>query len=165
MRTLPIFVFIGLLAAAGIFIALLVADLPDVVAVHFDAAGRADGFATREASREFMLAFTLGTPMFVMLVTALLPRVLPASMVNVPNRAYWLAPERSRETLAYLSGHGTWFACLLVIFLTVVAYLLVRANLTQPPVFPTRLLIAALLMLFASIGVWALCMFRRFAMP
>jgi len=165
MRILPILVFVGLLAAAGFVVAIEATDLPDIVAVHFDAAGHANGFAPRAAAREFMLAFTLGTPLFVVLVTALLPRALPASMVNIPNRDYWLAPERSRESLAYLGEHGVWFACILLVFLTAVAHLLVEANLTQPPLFPTRLLIAALLMLFAAIGAWALGMFRRFAMP
>lgn len=165
MRKFPLVLFGALLAAAAARVVSLAAALPPIVAVHFNAAGDANGFMTREGCRQFMLTLTLGAPLFVVLVTALVPRLVPPSMVNVPNRAYWLAPERSRDSIAFLSEQGVWFGCILLVFLTVVDWLLAKANESQPPVLPTGLFIASLAVLFAAIGLWALRMFQRFSLP
>lgn len=165
MRVFPIVLFALLLAAAGGCVELIAAGLPPIVAIHFDGAGNANGFATGADCREFMLAITLGAPAFVALLTVLVPRSVPPSMVNIPNKAYWLAPERARGSIAFLCEQGIWFASILLAFLIAVDWLLAKANAVQPPLFPTRQFMACLFLLFAAIGVWALRMFQRFSLP
>jgi hypothetical protein len=165
MRVHPILLFAVLLPAAAFRVSSLGAHLPGIVAVHFDGAGNANGFTTGDDCRRFMLSFTLGAPLFVVLVTALIPRLLPPSMVNVPNRAYWLAPARARQSVIFLSEQGVWFGCIFLAFLVCVDELIARANQTAPPAFPTRVFIGSMVLFFAAIGVWAARMFRRFRLP
>ena len=165
MRKFPIVVFGALLATAAWRVNLLAGGLPERVAVHFDASGNPNGFATREGCRRLMFWFTLGAPAFIVLVTALIPRLIPPAMINIPNRDYWLAPERAGESVSFLSEQGIWFGCIFLAFLAFVDELLVKANSTTPPVFPTRLFLGSMLLLFAAIGIWAVRMFKRFRQP
>jgi serine/threonine-protein kinase len=154
-----------LLAAAAWRANLLTGRLPEIVAVHFDASGSPNGFATRESCRQLMLWFTLGAPAFIVLVTALIPRLIPPAMINIPNRDYWLAPERAAESVSFLSEQGIWFGCIFLVFLAWVDELLVEANSITPPAFPTGAFLGAMALLFAAIGLWAVRMFRRFGRP
>jgi len=165
MRKFPVLLFVMLLAAATALILYSVPELPELVAVHFNAAGRANGFMTRTGCRDFMLASTLGMPLLIVIATTLLPRVLPASLINIPNRDYWLAPERAHDSLVFLSEQGLWFGCILVLFLASVDGMLVKANAVSPPEFPNALLIAMLILFFCAVGAWGLRMLRRFRAP
>jgi hypothetical protein len=33
----------------------------------------------------------------------------PAALINLPNKSYWLSPERKQETIAVLSRQFLWF--------------------------------------------------------
>jgi hypothetical protein len=165
MRKYPIVLFCALLAAAAWRVSVLAGYLPEIVAVHFDASGNPNGFTTREGCRQFMLWFTLGVPVFIVFVTVLIPRLLPPTMINIPNRAYWLAPERTGESLRFLSEQGVWFGCIFLAFAACVDELLLKANSTMPPVLPTGQFVGSMMLLFAAIGVWAVRMFRRFGRP
>jgi uncharacterized membrane protein len=165
MRKFPLLLFAVLLAGAAALILSFTEQLPELVAVHFDASGRPNGFTTREGCRDFMLISTLGAPLFIAIVTALIPRLLPPSMVNIPHREYWLAPERARDSIAFMSEQGIWFACILVVFIADVDWMLVRANAVSPPAFPSSLFIATLMLFFCAVGFWAVCMFKRFRRP
>jgi hypothetical protein len=154
-----------LLIAAAWRVSVLADSLPGIVAVHFDASGRPNGFASREVCRQFMRSFTLGAPLFIVFVTALLPRLIPHSMINIPYRAYWLAPERAGETVDFLSDQGVWFGCIFLVFLAFVDEFLVRANASTPPAFPTGSFMGSMALLFAAIVVWGARMFSRFRRP
>jgi len=165
MRIFPLISFVLLLTAAALLVSTLSGDLPDVVAVHFNAAGVANGFMRREECRGFMLFFTLGAPVFVAAVTGLIPRLFPPSMLNIPNRGYWLAPERAEDSIAFLSDQGVWFACILVIFLASVDWMVAKANASAPPNLPAGRFGGIMACFACAIGVWALRMFRRFRLP
>jgi uncharacterized membrane protein len=165
MRKFPLLLFAVLLAAAAVLIRYFAAELPELVAVHFDAAGRANGFMTRTGCRDFMLVSTLGVPLLIVIATTLLPRALPVSLINLPHRDYWLAPERAHDSLVFLSEQGLWFGCILVLFLAAVDGMLVKANAASPPQFPSALFIAMLILFFCAVGVWGLRMVRRFRAP
>jgi uncharacterized membrane protein len=165
MRKFPLLLFVILLIAAAVLILQLAGRLPDWVAVHFDAAGRANGFMTRAGCRDFMLLSTLGAPLLIAIATALLPRLVPASLINIPHRDYWLAPERASASLLFLSEQGLWFGCIFVVFLAAVDGLLVKANSVSPPEFPNRLFVVTLILFFCVVGAWFVRMLRRFRAP
>jgi hypothetical protein len=165
MRKFPLLLFAVLLAAAAVLIRYFAAELPELVAVHFDAAGRANGFMTRTGCRDFMLVSTLGVPLLIVIATSLLPRLLPTSLINIPHRDYWLAPERAHDSLVFLSDQGLWFGCILLLFLAGVDGMLVKANALSPPQFPNALLIGMLSLFFCAVGAWGLRMLRRFRAP
>jgi hypothetical protein len=157
--------FVLLLGAAALWVDTLAERLPDVVAVHFNAQGAGNGFMTRAGCRKFMMLFTVGAPAFIACVTALLPRFLPASMLNIPHRDYWMAPARAAQSIAFLSEQGIWFSCVFLVFLAVVDWMLVKANGQVPPAFPTTPFLAVLVLFFCAVGIWAQRMFKRFGRP
>ena len=165
MRKFPPLLFAMLLGGAAVFILVLTRQLPELVAIHFDASGRPNGFTTREGCRDFMLLSTLGAPLLIVIATSLVPRLLPGSMINIPNRDYWLAPERARDSLVFLSEQGVWFGCILVLFLAGVDLMLVKANGVSPPAFPSSAFIATMMLFFCAIALWAMRTFRRFRRP
>lgn len=165
MRIFPIMLFGVLLLAAAILVSSLCATLPQLVAIHFDAAGVANGFAPRASVRSFMFAFTLGAPLFIAAVTGLLPRMLPASMINIPNRGYWLAPDRAADTVNFMSDQGIWFGCIFVIFLGGVDWMVVKANSSVPAGLDSTKFIEMLIAFFVAIAWLMVRMFRRFRAP
>ena len=165
MRMFPLISFALLLTAAALLVAMLSGGLPAIVAVHFNAAGTANGFMTREDCRSFMRIFTLGAPIFVAAVTGLVPRLVPPSMINIPNREYWLAPERAENSIEFLSEQAIWFACILATFLASVDWTVARANAATPPHFPTARFAWIMAVFACAIAMWALRMFMRFRVP
>jgi hypothetical protein len=89
------------------FFVLLVRDagrMPERVATHFDWRGQPNGWMSSQGYLAFMAVFGLVFPL-VPAGLCLLLRFLPDSLINVPHREYWLAPERRGETAGYLIRH------------------------------------------------------------
>jgi serine/threonine-protein kinase len=82
--------------------------------------------------------------------------------LNLPNRDYWLAPERREQTAAYLTAHTAWLAALLGLFALAVHLLVVRANQSVPPRLETGALLAALLAFSIVMLAWVAALARRF---
>jgi uncharacterized membrane protein len=102
--------------------------LPERVSSHFDAAGRPNGWMSRDATVEFSVFLGIFLPI-IMIGLTLLGGFMPASMMNLPNRDYWLAPPQRRAMRWTLLRFGLWFACLNVLFVTGIHGLVVLANL------------------------------------
>ena len=156
--------FAVMLGAAAAFVAATSRMLPPLVASHFDAAGRANGFMPRTGYTIFMLAMTVALPAFLALCLEMTRRI-PPRLINLPHRDYWLAPERSDESLDYLRTHSLRFAGLLAAFLCVVHWLVVAANLEVPPLLPTATMVAALVLFGAATIVWTGAFFVHFRRP
>ena len=89
--------------------------LPNVVATHFNASGVADGFSSKRTFAIGMVGLQSGLAL-VFLGLSWLLRVLPITTLNIPNRTYWMAPERRETTKSEVAcfllsvGLGTqWF--------------------------------------------------------
>lgn len=140
-----------ILAIAFVFIT--GSSLPPAVASHFVAGGAANGFMPRAAYLRFTIAFLVGLPLLIALLTSL-TSLLPARFVNLPNRKYWLAPERRADTLAYLRKHGARFGVMLAIFLCFVHWLVVQANAHIPPLFPESLFFIGMAAFLLCVVIW-----------
>src|SRR5437588_11310819 len=99
--------------------------LPAVVAQHFGAEGNPNGWAPREAFFLISWVVLLGISALLMVTPRLLRRV-PVAMINLPNKDYWLAPERKEESLAFLQRGTEWVGVLTTGFLVVVTHLAIR---------------------------------------
>jgi uncharacterized membrane protein len=139
-------VFIALLVAALVLLAVYYPQLPGRMASHFDGAGRINGWSAK--------TFFFGVQALILVVVtlcfAILPeriQQMPASKINLRNKDYWLAPERREATLASVSSAITWFGCAILAFLAAVNWLVIRVNLGYDrglPAAPMRVLLVGL---------------------
>jgi hypothetical protein len=163
-RKLLTLVFLTLLFTGADFILLTTASLPDRVASHFGAEGLANGYMTREGYRWFMLFFTVGFPALMVLGIGGLPRLIP-QYTNLPNRDYWLAPERRAQAFDFLTIHALWFGCLLLLFICSVHWLVVQANTQHPPQLANGPFLMSLGLFLGALVVWTTILMRQFRIP
>ena len=67
--------------------------LPEKLATHFDAAGNANGWMSKRGFFAFQFAMLAIMGLAFCLLPQWLNRV-PNALINLPHKAYWLAPER-----------------------------------------------------------------------
>jgi serine/threonine-protein kinase len=141
---LPNSIFLLLVLLGALQFAYYAPRLPEIIGSHFGAAGSVNGWQTK-------LAF-FSMELFMIVLAAIIsfgvPRLLdsiPISLINLPNKEFWFAPERRQETLAYFRAWSAWFGCALLAFLLFVMELAFRANLHTPPQFNNSAFIPALL--------------------
>lgn len=150
-------------AAVAVRVALVWDRLPAVMASHYGASGAPNGWMSRAQFFAFMAAVAGGTTL-LFAASGFLLRRIPTSLINLPNREHWLAPERRAATLDRLSGWMGWFGVGLTAFLAVVTELVVRANLAQSGLSSGPFLVA--LAGFGLFTVWSLVtLFRQFRPP
>ena len=109
---LPKLVFVFLVVCAAIYFSSYYGKLPEVIESHFNGRGEPNGWQRKSAFLEFFL----GANVIVIVVAFGVPRIikaLPVELINLPNKRYWLSPERSAETLDVLSASFGWFGCAL----------------------------------------------------
>ena len=109
-------------------------QMPVDVASHFGANGAANGAAngwmSKTAFVAMMVGLQFGMAAFLIGIGFLMSK-LPTSMINIPNREYWLADERRQATLADNQTMLVWIAALTAVFLVFVFQLTINANLQQ----------------------------------
>lgn len=138
------------------------ARLPARVATHFDEAGRANGWMTRPGDIAFVACLGFGLA-FTMIGLMFSIRFMPASLINLPHREYWLAPERRPETDAFLLRHSFWFASLALCFADRLHQEIVAANRVAPPQLDTRGALTIAGGFIAGVAIWSTVMIVRFA--
>ena len=122
--------------------------LPETVASHFDASGKANGWMPRGTQT----AWHIGTVLFMTAMfegIARLNRRIPDELINIPHRAYWLAPERRAETIAGLGTLVRLMGCVLLAFFIGVFHQVYRVNtgggdITLPVAVMSIVMLAAL---------------------
>jgi hypothetical protein len=142
-------VFVGAMA----YVLHTCGQLPPVVATHFSRAGDAIGFVSQPVYR----AATMILLVLPALLLVVLPRVRlrrPEARINVPNRDYWLAPERRQETVEVIVQRCTLVASLLIVFICYAHWLVVHANREQPPTLSSGWLLGGLVVFM---GLTARC--------
>ena len=128
--------------------------LPEMVASHFNRAGVATSFLPRSVYRTVMLLMLLMPALFLVV----LPRVSlrrPGARINVPNRDYWLAPERRAQTVALITQRCAQFGGMLMAFLCYAHWLVVHANRQQPPTLSSGWLLGGLVVFLGLTARWA----------
>lgn len=131
-----------------IYLASSASQLPERVASHFNVQGIPDDWMSRQSFLGVMATIGTALPLFMVGMTSL-HRVFPGG-INLPNRDYWLAPERRSDTFDYIQRQGIWIACILQGWLTAVHFLVVRANGLPHPSLATRSLAIPMFFMIAS---------------
>jgi uncharacterized membrane protein len=117
----------GLLAFGALRVALVWAELPRRMASHFGPSGAADGFMSRDRFL-MVMALVSGVPVLLCAALPALIRHVPSEAINMPNRDYWLSPERRERSLSRLSFWLEWLAVPIAALLVLVVDLTLRAN-------------------------------------
>jgi uncharacterized membrane protein len=138
-------------------------SLPPMVASHFDGAGVPTAHMTREFYTKFVFAMGVGFP--IALVTLLSAVYSKASDMKLPNRDYWLAPERIAQTRALLVAHAVWFGCLMVAMVCYMHWLVLAAHRSEPPLLSNQMVMSGLLVFMAIAIGWVIALLRAFRLP
>ena len=126
-RDTKLFIFLVFLSV--LHMAYYYPQLPESLASHFDVSGKADNWSGKDV---FFLVYAgiVALMALLFLGTRFLMPKLPGTLVSLPNKEYWLAPERKEETYSYLSTQLTWFGCASLAFLIGCMHLCIEANVT-----------------------------------
>jgi uncharacterized membrane protein len=157
---LALLVLVLLLAVVAAQIGYYAPRLPAKVASHFTASGAPDGWAPRSEFLEFYVIILLVTIVPFVLLPPIL-RHIPDSLINLPRKDYWLAPEQREETFRTLGSRMLWFGNATLMLVSHVMGVTLAANLTPHP----RLGDAALWALVAYLAftvVWLVSLLRYF---
>jgi len=153
----------ALLAAVGLlYFSFLYPQLPDPMASHFNASGAATAWMPKSSLFILITIVTLAASVPVFLVPRLMVN-LPNDKINLPNKEYWLAPERRAETMQYLGIQMGWLACALLALLFCGLYNAVAANFRPNHHFDSGSFYVVLGAFFAFIIVWLVRLFSHFA--
>jgi hypothetical protein len=157
------FSLLAIAGAALYFIGHTMSRLPQVLASHFDADGFPTAFMLRNRYSHAVLALGLGVPLvLVAMLTLVYSR---ATDMKLPNRDYWLAPERIGRTRDILVAHGIWFGALLICMACYVHWLELKANGSLPAHLPNDLVYAGLIGFSLVTVGWIAVLLLAFRLP
>jgi hypothetical protein len=153
--------FALLVACAAAFVWLTSTRLPDLVASHFDGSGTANGFMPHGFYVWFMLGFVVVLPTFMVAVTWL-GIASQKARINLPNKDYWLAPERRAQTIDFLRAGILKFGAMLVALLCYMHWLVVLANEAKPVQLDNSWFIGGMVVFLVGLLVWLKMLLGRF---
>lgn len=159
---LPKLLFVLLAAFAAVYFSSIYAKLPEVVASHFDAYGNPNGWESKQVFLAFFLGVTLIPAVLVFVVPAII-KAIPVDLVNLPNKRYWLSPERSAETLDFLTSRFAWFGCAVYGLMLFVFRYAVQSNLHPHDRPDPNSIWMALGAFFGLVAIWSILIALHFA--
>ncbi|HEY6329780.1 MAG TPA: DUF1648 domain-containing protein [Blastocatellia bacterium] len=149
-----------LLIAAGAQTIYYYNVLPATVVSHFSASGAPNGWSPK-LSLFVLYGIVMTVAIVISTVVPLLVQVLPPSMINLPNKDYWLSDEKRPETIRVFRRYFRWFGVMLMALLVAVFQVVFQANLVSVP--PSPMVFWVLLGTFiAATLIWAIRFSIRF---
>lgn len=88
-------------------------SLPPAVPIHFDASGRANGWATPIGHLGILAFVGIVVPLAVVALVSTLSRRAP-TFLNLPRRSEWLAPEHRAEADRRIRAYVWWVPVLML---------------------------------------------------
>ena len=162
-RILFVVLLVVIVAAVGV-IAGTSGDLPARMAVHFGAAGEANRWSSRESYVAVMIGLVVAIPLLLLALMVWLPR-RGLCACKLPNRDYWLAPERRERTFDRLSGFAGVAGCLVVALMVAVHLIVIEANSGTRPTLPTAPFVAVMLGFAVAMIAWTVALSHGFRRP
>lgn len=136
--------------------------LPETVATHFNSDNEPDGWMTRNRYILLILILLVGAPTVISVGIGALAQKY-SHLINIPNRNYWLAPQRLDQSLDFVTSHAYRLGRLLIVLMTGLHYLVLVANRTEPPSLPQSWFIAISLGFILALILWVIALYRRFS--
>jgi uncharacterized membrane protein len=163
MNRIAWIVFAAILLFAILFFANTTTSLPPLIASHFDGSGNPTARMTRDFYTKFVFFMGVGLPIAMVAMLTLV--YSKASDMKMPNRDYWLAPERIAHTRALLVTHGVGFGTLMSAMVCYMHWLILDAHRAVPPHLSNRLVAGGLFVFFIVTGGWIIALLRYFRRP
>ena len=138
--------------------------LPDPAALHFGADGAANGFASPAENSLAMIGFS--TLMAIVFIgTAYLMLVLPASLINLPNKDYWLSEQRRPETMKKIAAFMDEMGIGTMAFFLLLQWEILQANRLDPPRLSPNVMNVATVVLVAFLLIVTVRILLAFRLP
>jgi uncharacterized membrane protein len=153
--------FAVLAVGAAIYFSSYYAQMPGVVASHFNGRGAPNGWQTKSAFFGLLVAMSV----LAAVVGFGIPRIIaavPPQLINLPNKRYWLAPEHLAETMEFMNVHFAWFGCAVFLVMILTFDYAVQSNLhpgNRPDASRMWYILAGF---FMFLIVWIARVFTRF---
>lgn len=122
----------GVLLTAAADLAWLYPQLPERMATKFGAGGQPVAWTARGSFLTLQIFSLVFVAVLIVGLWWAMPR-FPANLINLPHRHYWLAPEREAATRQWLGNLVLCLGLALLVYLTGVGHLAMRANLAPEP--------------------------------
>lgn len=154
-------ILIALIIVTVIQVIVYYPQMPEVSASHFDGSGHPNGWM----SRNVFFAMHLGIVALLAFVFLFLPsrlRFISYKTWNIPNRDYWMSPERRQETTRIIQDQMLWCGAASMGFIIVVIQLAIEANLNRPGVLSSAILWLLIAYMVFMVS-WAIRMIVRFS--
>ncbi|HWQ90708.1 MAG TPA: hypothetical protein VN673_03475 [Clostridia bacterium] len=131
---------------------------------RIEGAGQPDGWMTRSGYAVFMALIGSLVPLLIIGLTYI-TRFFPDYLINLPHKAYWLAPPRRDAVFNYLLNHSFWLGTLTLLLMSCTHWLTVQANQTVPVRLNTSLLLPIMGLFSVGVILWAITLVRHFRHP
>ena len=100
-----------------------------------------------------MLTFVLGLPALTTFITQKASGN-STTLINLPNKDYWLSPARRAESISFLYTGFLWFGVLIITFLCFTHWLVVLANMSKPAQLSEPWFFGGLGIFIVAVFIW-----------
>ncbi|MEN6439256.1 MAG: DUF1648 domain-containing protein [Syntrophobacter sp.] len=159
MRRLSLSVFLVLCALCMAQSAYYHPQLPERVALHFGPSGRPDSWSTKTAFITLSYAVTAFSLILFLGISYGMSKI-PPSLINLPNKDYWLSEKRKQETIEFMFHYFLWFGSATVLLLLDVFHQSIQVHLGRADSLPHIQQSLGLYICFAI--VWIIGLFIKF---
>ena len=137
---------------------------PAQMAAHFNIQGNPDRFVVRTQFFWYEIQ-TMSILILVSVAVQVLLLVVPARLINIPNREYWLVPKRQGDAVGRISSFVAMLFSVILLTMQAVFEISVFANLQTPIFFNAQLMIPVLIIAFLLIGLMSFQLTISFRIP
>lgn len=162
MFTVSRFVVLGLIAVMGLIVQalLMLPKMPASIATSFGSTGSPHGWMTH-AQFVWFEVFMVGVMWSAFFV---FPRYLSRfpNSLNIPNRGYWMAPERRAFTLRWIQQKMQALGVFMLVFVGLMMQATFQANLVSPAHLDMGKFMTGLGVWVALVLLWSFTFVGRF---
>jgi uncharacterized membrane protein len=137
--------------------------LPERMAAHFNYEGLPNGWQPKDGFFLLMLVVVVGVTAVIPFLSARLIAARPDNQINLPQRSYWLAPERREATFRFIGAQMAWFGCGVLFVLLFGTSLAIHANLSADYLFDNSSMIKVLGGFLLLTVIWMVRFIRHFS--
>jgi uncharacterized membrane protein len=162
-RNIAVLTVFGLVAAGLGMQTWYWGQLPDRIATHFGIDGSPNEWMSKANATLLLCGVQVGLPLLLLGIALSLSKI-PNSLINIPNREYWLQADRREASLGHMQNMLAWIAVLVAIEINAIVHLTFLAN-RDGTGLNKGLFVGILLTFLAAIFTIAGTSMWRFRMP